>query len=113
MRDDWPKMSKLRHGLTSLFRQQQWQQNDLLQLLNDAETFEQTLLPSTGIPLTTEHQLSSPFVLPFHINGRSYGTRSSCVMRVNQQGQVGLLEKQHLPDDKGVRHLNFTIQLDG
>lgn len=111
MQDNWPKMEKLRCGLASLFQQSQLSHDHLQALLSDAETFEQAVLPSTGINMSVEQQLSSPFVSPFHIGGRQYGTRSSCILLVNQQGRVSLLEKQHLPNDTSVRKLNFDIQL--
>lgn len=110
MQDNWPKMEKLRSGLASLFQQSQLSHDHLQALLHDAETFEQAVLPSTGINMAAEQRLSSPFVSPFDIGGREYGTRSSCILLVNQQGHVSLLEKQHLPNDSSVRKLNFDIQ---
>lgn len=60
----------------------------LLALLDDTQAAPDAELPRTGIPLERERQLSS-----LRIRAGDYGTRSSTVVLVSQDGEVSLLER--------------------
>jgi uncharacterized protein with NRDE domain len=60
----------------------------LLDLLADRSRAADAELPSTGVPLEWERLLSSVF-----IEGASYGTRSSTVLLVTDEGRVRFVER--------------------
>jgi uncharacterized protein with NRDE domain len=80
----WPKAERLRLAL-HLFSLERL--NDTLtpvfEILRDSTQAEDTVLPSTGIPLARERLLSSPFVI-----SPDYGTRCSTIVAVHASGRV-------------------------
>jgi uncharacterized protein with NRDE domain len=60
----------------------------LLDLLDDSQVAPDAELPRTGVPLELERALS-----PRRIRAGDYGTRSSTVLLVAQDGEVSLLER--------------------
>jgi uncharacterized protein with NRDE domain len=84
----WPK---LRRGLSLLRDRLDQQSNpapdDLLEVLTDRNIPPDTALPQTGVPLEWERWLSSIF-----IDAPGYGTRSSTVLLVNNNGNAHIVE---------------------
>ncbi|MEO6958393.1 MAG: NRDE family protein [Burkholderiaceae bacterium] len=80
----WPKAERLRLAL-DLFSLERL--NDTLtpvfEMLKDSTQAEDTVLPSTGIPLARERLLSSPFVISL-----DYGTRCSTIVAVHASGRA-------------------------
>lgn len=60
----------------------------LLDLLDDTQVAPDAELPRTGVPLERERALS-----PLRIRAGDYGTRSSTVLLVAQDGEVSLVER--------------------
>jgi len=84
---DWPKTTLLRSALSEALKTAHapgdaWQQI-LLDALGSQSGVDPSELPNTGVPLELEQALASPFV---HMPERGYGTRSSLVMRAQQNG---------------------------
>jgi uncharacterized protein with NRDE domain len=60
----------------------------LLEILDDTHTAPDEALPSTGVSLEWERQLS-----PLRIRAREYGTRSSTVLLVSSDGDASIVER--------------------
>ena len=50
-------------------------------------------LPSTGVPLERERQLSAVFIM-----GEAYGTRCSTVLAITRSGNATFVERSFAPD---------------
>jgi len=82
--EPWPKVEALKAGLAM------GEEDDeaLLALLGDAQTFTDDRLPSTGVPIEWERALSPAFVrMP------TYGTRASTILRLGRR-RVTMLEQR-------------------
>jgi uncharacterized protein with NRDE domain len=85
---DWPKVEKVRKGLTSLMEHNLVNEEAIFTLLADQQPAPDALLPDTGIGLAWERLLSSVF-----IRSKTYGTRSSSVILMEKNGQVRFSER--------------------
>jgi uncharacterized protein with NRDE domain len=79
----------------------------LFEVLADTAPAPDHLLPSTGITVDRERDLSALF-----IPGESYGTRASTVVLVREDGEVVFVEKSFGPRGAplGVSEQRFTLQ---
>ncbi|WP_144392223.1 NRDE family protein [Pleionea sediminis] len=109
MQNEWPKMQKLRTHLTHLIEQNDLSSDQFFSLLENTEKSDLDRLPDTGLARSAEHRYSSLFVEPFNSSGRLYGTRSSCIIMADQNGQVHMIEKQHLPDEPSFKNIQFHL----
>lgn len=60
---------------------------------NTAKVEQVEDLPQTGMPVETEHVMSSIFIEPCELKGAAYGTRSQTVLIVYRNGTAQLLER--------------------
>lgn len=84
--------------------------NKLIELLQDKET-SNINIPTpqeTELTVNQELKLSSIFVEPFTVDGTSYGTISSSVIIVNENGFVDFIEKTWYPCPS-VRSVEFNL----
>lgn len=89
----WPKSTRLGAGLKKLVETQQFTDADnTYALLRDEQKAADHILPSTGLELERERLLSSPFII-----SPEYGTRSSSIWCVGQNGHSMLHECQYNP----------------
>lgn len=78
----WPKSQRLAENLTQHLRSGSPKDNEtIFQLLKDNTVAPEHLLPRTGLNLERERLLSSPFII-----SSEYGTRSSSIWAVDQNG---------------------------
>ena len=85
----WPKVTSLKNRLNSYLEQaSQIKTDDLFHLLINKEKPPDEDLPSTGIPLKSEKQLS-----PIFIETETYGTRSSTVLLIDYESNVTFIER--------------------
>ncbi len=85
----WPKVERGRRKLGALLEEGAVPSTeDLLGLLEDRTRATDEALPNTGVSLAWERMLS-----PLFIESPDYGTRSSTILRVDQQGKVTVAEK--------------------
>lgn len=78
----WPKVEKLRTGLAGAVQLAPPDQEAAFwDLLGDAETTPDSLLPRTGIPLEKERALSTAFIAT-----PDYGTRASTLLKIHAGG---------------------------
>lgn len=86
----WPKVCRLRGALEQWLTQPGAGDEALLKALADPQAAADAELPDTGVGLTLERALSSPFIqMP------GYGTRCSSLVRVDRRGRVQFLERRY------------------
>lgn len=86
----WPKLLSVRQAL-ALSNDKDWHFTTQ-QALHNPQLAADEQLPSTGISLELERQLSAAF-----IEGEYYGTRSTTWLTLNQQNQVSMTEQRFGP----------------
>jgi uncharacterized protein with NRDE domain len=91
--EPWPKVRRGIQAIEGLLgADQSTLTRELFDLLADTSTAPDHLLPSTGIALERERDLSAVF-----IPGATYGTRASTVVLVNAEGEVLYVERSFGP----------------
>jgi uncharacterized protein with NRDE domain len=94
--EPWPKVQRGMAVLESLAEASEAALlHGLFEVLADTAAAPDHLLPSTGIALERERDLSALF-----IPGESYGTRASTVVLVREDGDVVFVEKSFGPRGK-------------
>ncbi|WP_347550213.1 NRDE family protein [Pseudalkalibacillus hwajinpoensis] len=89
MNTSWPKVDFIKEGLSHyLSHHEEFDINELLQLLKRAEPAPDDQLPNTGVPLEWERMLS-----PIFISSKLYGTRTQTVITISKEGNVTFAEK--------------------
>jgi uncharacterized protein with NRDE domain len=87
--DPWQKVIAAKARLTALLREGPTV-DGLLDLLGDRRVVPDADLPSTGVSLEWERQLSA-----MHILAGDYGTRSSTALLVSREGRVQFAERSY------------------
>lgn len=101
---EWPKVKRGREGLVRLLKTSNSDiVEELLKLLQNADSAPDELLPKTGVSLEMERLLS-----PIFIKSEGYGTRSSTVMLASE-GK--LFYKERVFSEQGVRDSEFRIKI--
>ena len=85
----WPKVDRGRDALSELLLDDPESVDPYLELLADRHRPADDALPSTGVPIERERDLS-----PMFIDVRGYGTRASTVLRVGADGHGDITERR-------------------
>ncbi len=89
--DIWPKMAAGQNKLKQYVTQEKALNVDyLMSLMQNTTQAPGHLLPNTGVPLDWEQRLSSIFIV-----SPEYGTRSTCVLLMNNQGDVSIYQQEY------------------
>jgi uncharacterized protein with NRDE domain len=111
LNEPWPKTVKLGREIALLLSpdcDMHSIEAGCFALLSDPQVAPDTQLPNTGVPLAWERVLSSAFITLEKQSAkpasdalftRSYGTRSSTVITVSDQGQLSFCERTWAIDD--------------
>ena len=94
----WPKVEKIKSRMNGVLQQKTFDKERIFSILSDTHTAPDEQLPHTGVPRATEKMLSSVF-----IKSEKYGTRSSYVLRIDHDGNIGFEERTWHPDESVVR----------
>ena len=112
LNEAWPKVAQGKQALEEAINPQQpLQTKQLAAILWDQQTAEDQHLPHTGISIEQERLLSSRF-----IRSEFYGTRSSTVLMLNNNGRIDFYEKTFLYDEqdsnrnKHIIEQHFTLE---
>lgn len=92
----WPKVTRSKKRLAELADPDTDCRPDtdkLFALLQSTDRPPDEKLPNTGLELETERLVSAPFIV-----NPAYGTRSSTVIVLNQEGTLTFIEKTYNPD---------------
>lgn len=101
----WPKVVRGKELMKLLLDRPNFAPEDLFELLSDKKSFSDDLLPDTGVGLEWERVLSSIFVDSFE-----YGTRSSTVISIDNNGNVEFVERSNL-ESKNKLEQKFQFSL--
>ncbi|MGA7615677.1 MAG: NRDE family protein [Thermoanaerobaculia bacterium] len=91
----WPKVRRAKAGLRAILDEGEEEKlfPDLFDLLADHTRADDAELPDTGVGLERERDLS-----PIFIRGSFYGTRSSTVVGIRENGEMHIAEHTFHPD---------------
>ena len=92
----WPKVLRLKDGYNAAIEHSGHVDDYLFGILEDKTVADDDSLPSTGVGLELERQLS-----PIFIEGQTYGTRCSTVYTLDRVGKARFWERRFDPS----RHL--------
>ena len=104
----WPKLARTKAAFGAVLRSgPQPDLPTLMAALADRQPADDADLPATGLPLERERLLSSPFIV-----SPNYGTRSSSVLALREDGAGQLDERRFAPDGSvsGESRLTFSWQ---
>ncbi|HET8848251.1 MAG TPA: NRDE family protein [Marinobacter sp.] len=105
----WPKLLTLRSAVANRVAgagaDSSQLHDDLINLLQDTRQAPDHLLPDTGVGLSTERFLSSPFVM-----GTDYGTRATTIVTVAATGQIQVTEQTWHPLGEAGERRRFQWQ---
>ena len=103
----WPKSQRLADQLTAQLQANPFHQTEVLfQILRDPTPAPDHLLPTTGLDLERERLVSSPFIV-----NSLYGTRSSSLWTVAENGRSILYECSYNPQGIETERHSWPIQL--
>ena len=98
----WPKVSKGKALLESLIKNGTVNPSSFLTMIHDTQQAGDDDLPETGVGLELERVLSSMF-----IRTEGYGTRSSTVVLIRQDGEVTFVERNFDRNGKATNTSTF------
>lgn len=101
---NWPKSAVARERLTQILHQPEPSTTELLMAMTDKVSYEDSLLPDTGIGLDLERFLS-----PIFINGDTYGTRSTTVVLARHDGTITFAEQSYDTPHAPVQQFSIRI----
>ena len=103
--EHWPKVGKGKKALGKALHEFRGGRS-LLPLLQDNEVAADALLPDTGVGIETERWLS-----PLFIQHPGYGTRSSTVITLSQQGVIEFWEQTYEDGEPTqLQHIEFAVE---
>jgi uncharacterized protein with NRDE domain len=102
----WPKLEKGRQQLAQCLTQEDVFEDELWQILTNGEQAADDLLPNTGVGLELERTLSSIF-----IESPEYGTRSSTILLIRQDGWVTFVERKYHSSKISWQESSYEFQL--
>ncbi len=103
--DPWPKVTRGKERLTELIRQGEEDPYAFLDMMFDVDVADDSRLPETGVGKDLERILS-----PMFITSPDYGSRSTTVVMVSNQGEVKVVERTHMLANKGKEDREFALR---
>ena len=102
----WQKVVKGKNALTGLVAEKEVLADDVFSFLTNQQQAEDSLLPDTGIGIEKERILSSVFIV-----SPIYGTRSSTVLLIGNDGEVNFIERTFRDGLYRGEEVNFKFQI--
>ena len=106
LNSSWPKVDKGKLKLKNLLDLNQFNENDLFDLLYDDLIAPDHSLPNTGVGLEKERVLS-----PMFIKSPGYGSRCSTVILIDRDNSVRFFEREYNPDTFEYRQKEFSFTI--
>ena len=103
----WYKVEKVKQKLSESIQKNSIDVQILLNLLNDPEKPEDSLVQQTGLPMDKEKMLSSMF-----IESPDYGTRCSSVLLIDYNNHVSFTEKIYSKDQEKTEENTFELDFE-
>jgi len=106
--DPWPKVERGRAEFRRAVEESGGDVERLMALLRDDSAADPSELPDTGVGPERERELS-----PIFIRGPLYGTRSSTVLRIREDGRGTMVEQQWSGDgsSEGRVEIEFDVRV--
>lgn len=104
---EWHKIKRATSALTSIIQSNDVSPETLFELLSDRTPAKDEDLPDTGVGLEIERYLS-----PIFISGDKYGTCSSSVLLVAENGYVTFIERSFGQQGKFIGEVKFEFELE-
>jgi uncharacterized protein with NRDE domain len=98
----WQKVLWSKLTFTSLLSSLSLDKEDYFSMMQNRNTADDALLPSTGVPYEIEKKLSACFIAM-----ENYGTRLSTFIRIDELQNVAYCEKSYVPAGE----VSFTFQI--
>lgn len=105
---DWPKVLRGKTLLAEALRANTFDEEDLFNILHDNVQPDEKNLPDTGIGREWEKKLA-----PIFISSETYGTRSSAIFTIADNGRLSFSERTYMHDSFGLKTETercFTIE---
>ncbi|MCC7198713.1 MAG: NRDE family protein [Gammaproteobacteria bacterium] len=102
----WPKLDLARTTLAQLLAADHPDADGIFEVVSDRAQAPDHVLPDTGVGLALEQLLSAQFIV-----SPAYGTRSSTLLMLRDDGEVVLSERSYGPagTETGRRELRFSV----
>jgi uncharacterized protein with NRDE domain len=107
MNTPWPKVEKAKQEFRNLMKSGSLHEEHLFRLLANSDTYPSDQLPETGLSPEMEKAVSAIF-----IRTQNYGSRSSTVVRIKENGDVRFTERVFKPGTTSIEEQNsfeFTL----
>lgn len=101
----WPKVNSLKESFRKEISKK-FTHEQIFNLLSNEDTYDESRLPRTGVPLEWEKALSAVC-----IRSEKYGTCSSTVITVSRTGEVDFSERTHGVGTQKENTVNFKFDL--
>jgi uncharacterized protein with NRDE domain len=95
---NWPKVERGKMLFAEVVRDNSFTISSLFEILRDSVQPEESELPDTGIGPEWEKKLG-----PIFITSTTYGTRSSAVITIADDGEIRFCERSYVHDSQGVK----------
>lgn len=105
--NNWPKVRRAKQMISEMIDVPEPNPEELFELLYDTKKAPDDKLPNTGLPGHLEKKASSIF-----IDSEPYGTRSSTVVLLRNDGLVYFDERYHEPGERETNRAEFTFYTD-
>ncbi len=102
----WPKVMRGKKLLSQCMERPEMEISAIMDILKDREIPDDAKLPATGVGLEIERVLS-----PIFITSPIYGTRSSTVILVDENGEVTFREDTYHPKEEKFTKAEFSFQI--
>ncbi len=92
----WPKVETGKRNIQNLLSAGDFEVEEIFNILNDRSCSPDSMLPDTGIGIEGERMLS-----PLFVTSDIYGTRTSSVILIENNGNTGFYERTYVRDQNG------------
>jgi len=108
LNSSWPKVVTGKQQLHKLLNDnQEIDQEAIFKFLTDKTVPDDDLLPDTGIGLEWERRLA-----PLFISGGEYGTRSSSILIISEDGRVKFAERNYEREGKPEQTIQYEFPIE-
>ena len=103
----WPKVERTKLAVAEILGREAFAAEQLLGVLADGNHPADAQLPDTGVGLELERKLS-----PVFIGSEDYGTRSSTVLTIRDDGLVTFMERSFGPEGVDLEARRYSFRID-
>lgn len=98
LNSSWPKVERGKMLFSEVLQEKTFNPDSIFEILHDSSRPDESELPDTGIGREWEKKLG-----PIFITSDIYGTRSSALLTIAENGKITLSERTYLHDSNGAK----------